>query len=415
MTPHNKMGRVREMIERNAFLADGLSTYGSIFMGDQFQVTADDERTQQEMNQWLEQSGLKHAMANGGVGKHFKGFGNAYYHVRKGRVTGVPKKFELITRPDDMWIQLDENGEVDYYVLEVPTELRGAGDQEYDTHMVSYGRNGYEKHSVTGVRYETDEILHVPQNMSKVQPYGVSDLASASSDEKILREIERSYGIMARHKQVPKKIFQFFEEMDGERMPVDSETFESKIKPQLNNLKDKDNPIFNGSWETDVIDYGYGGEEIKMQETINYLKRKVTSPVGPQFLMHGDMTTNAVSTDQKATFFMEIKGDREQHKQKLLPIFRRVAEQKDLDADSIGIEFGTLQFTTEQSRRQQTVEHWNQGLITLDEARQELGYESASGELPDETDPFKWEVQSQPQPNPQQSVQQSLRDILDSE
>ena len=411
MTPHARMARVREMMDRNAFISDGLSTYGGIFLGDNVEITSDDRQTEEELNQWLKESNLIDAMSKGGVGKHYKGIGNAYYHVKRGNATGVPKKFELITRPEDMWIRLDDNGEVQDYVLEIPTELRGQGDEDYQTYVVAYGANGYEKTTVTGVRYEKDEIVHVPQNVGVVRPYGRSDLASAASDEKILREIERSYGIMARHKQVPKKMFQFYrEDEEGNRMPIDSETWENVIKPEMNSLKDKDNPMFQGGWHADIQDYGYGGEEISMQETIDYLKRKITSPVGPGFLMHGDMTTNAVSSDQKAVFFQEVRGDRRQHKEKLMPVIREVARKKGLSQE-FDLSFGMLRLSTENSRREQALEQWNQGVITLDEVRRELGY-SEDQEL-GEDDPYKWEVQSQPAP--QDAVQQSLRQVMDDE
>jgi len=411
MTPHARMARVREMMDRNAFLSDGLSTYGGIFMGDNIRIESDDRQTEEEMNEWLQESGLIDALSKGGVGKHYKGIGNAYYHVKRGTATGVPKDFELITRPEDMWIRLDENGDVKDYVLEVPTELRGQGSQDFETFVVAYGANGYEKNTVTGVRYDRDEIVHVPQNIGVVRPYGRSDLASAASDEKILREIERSYGIMARHKQVPKKYFQFYrEDEQGNRMPIDSETWENTIKPEMNSLKDKDNPMFQGDWHADIQDYGYGGEDISMQETIDYLKRKITSPVGPGFLMHGDMTTNAVSSDQKAVFFQEVRGDRRQHKQRFESVLREVADKKGLSG-SFELKFGKLRLSTEASRDEQALEQWKAGVITLDEVRTELGY-SEDQEL-GEDDPYKWEVQSQPAP--QDAVQQSLRQVMDDE
>lgn len=410
MTPHARMHRVREMIDRNAFLADGLSTYSSLFISGEVRIESDDARTEEEMNEWLDNSGLVKAMSNGGVGDHYKGIGNSYYHVKRGRATGIVKEFELITRPEDMWIRLDDSGQVRDYILEVPNELRSSTDYEdenFSNFVVYYGEKGLQKNTVTGIRFEPDEILHVPQSLGVVLPYGRSDLASASSDEKILREIERSYGIMARHKQVPKILWTLKDRLnDG---PLDAETFE-EVKDQLNNVQDKDNPIVNGNVQAEMQDYSYGGAEINMQETIDYLKRKVTSPVGPQFLMHGDMTTNAVSNDQLAVFFQEVRGDRKQHKEKLLPIIRDVRDQKGLSG-SVSLKFGDLSLTTDRQERENALNMWDKGAITLNEVRDRIGM--PEDEEFDE-DPYKWEVQSQPSA-PAQQVQQTLRQAVEDE
>lgn len=415
MTPHNEMLRVREMIDNNAFIASGLSTYQSIFLGENVTVESDDPATEEFFNEeWLPQSGLLDAIGDGGAGEHFKGIGNAYYHVRRGQATGIPKKVELVSKPENMWIRKDDQGNVKDYVLEIPREIRdsdgddaagGFQDKQVSTFQVSYG--GTTRRSVTGVRFDRDEIIHVPQGRGQVPPYGRSDLASASSDEKILREIERSYGVMARHKQVPKQVFMFYQETgDGSRVPLDSETWEKDVLPQMNNLADDENPMFNANFNVDVEDYSYGGAEIKMQETIDYLKRKITSPVLPQFMMHGDMTTNAVSNDQLAVFFQEVRGDRHTHVEVFKPLLEEVAEKKGLNGN-VTLSFGDLSLTTEQSRKERIVSMWNDGLLTLNEARERLGLpeSDAFGE-----DPFKFEVQSQPNPPTPESLTKELRD-----
>lgn len=407
MTPHNEMMRVREMIDNNAFIASGLSTYQSIFLGDEVNVESEDAETRQFFNdEWLPESNLVNAMANGGVGEHFKGIGNAYYHVQRGEATGIPKKVELIAKPDNMWIRKNSDGSVKDYILEVPNEIRDHDNPEknYETFTVSYG--GTAKDTVIGIRYEPEEIIHVPQGMHQVPPYGRADLASASSDEKILREIERSYGVIARHKQVPKKIISLYKEMDGDQMPLSSEEYEEKLD-HLNSLRDTDNPVWNNV-KADIEDYSYGSENIKMQETIDYLKRKITSPVIPQFMIHGDMTTNAVSNDQLAVFFQEVRGDRHSHVQKFNELLQEVARRKGLSED-VTLSFGDLELDTEQSKKQRVVNRWQKGLITLNEARDMLG-------LPEDEefqeDPYKWEVSNQPSPA---AVQQTLRDVVDDE
>lgn len=412
MNPHNEMYRVREMIDNNAFVASALSTYQSIFLGDELVLESDDDRTQEWFNQeWLPESGLVEAISNGGAGEHFKGIGNAYYHVKRGEATGMPKEIELIAKPENMWIRKNDDGTVKDYILEVDRGEQGdeVNDMDVQNHVVGYG--GHERDSVMGVRYDKDEIVHVPQGRGQIPPYGRSDLASAASDEKILREIERSYAMMARHKQVPKKIFQFYKEIgDGERMPVDSEDWQD-IQTEMNSQDDKTNPMFNGEFQVDIEDYSYGGAELNMQETVDYLKRKITAPLGPQALIHGDMTTQAVSNDQLAVFFQEVRGDRHAHIQAFKPILREVAEEatKSGLSSDVTFKFGDLELDTEQGKRKQALEMWNKGVMTLDEVRNKL-------DLPEseafQEDPFKWEVQSQPAPD---AVQQTLRQAVEGE
>jgi len=415
MTPHTEMYRVREMIDNNAFVASALSTYQNIFLGDQLTVETNDDRTREWFNnEWLPKSGLVDAMSNGGV-QHYKGFGNAYYHVKRGQATGMPKEVELIARPEDMWIRKNPDGSVKDYILEVDRGVQGSevDNQEVQNYVLGYG--GYEKESVFGVQYDKDEIIHVRQGLHQVRPYGRSDLASASSDEKIMREIERSYAVIARHKQVPKKIFSFSQVQQGEEMPINSEDWEDDIKPRINNLKDSDNMLLNGL-KVDSTDYNYSGQDIKMQDTIDYLKRKITAPLGPQALIHGDMTTNAVSNDQLAVFFQEVRADRQAHMHAFKPLLREVAEKAPVNglSQDLSLGMGDLELDTEQGKKQQALEQWNKGVLTLEEVRSKL--ELDEDELPDEfrgQAPFKWEVQSQPQPA--ETMQQTLRQALNNQ
>lgn len=413
MNPHNEMFRVREMIDNNAFVASALSTYQSIFLGDELVIESSDDRTQEWFNEeWLPESGLIDAISNGGAGEHYKGVGNAYYHIKRGESTGLPKEVELIAKPENMWIRKNDDGSVRDYILEVDRGEQGDEVNDLDVQSFVVGYGGYEKRSVRGVRYEKDEIVHVAQGRGQIPPYGRSDLASASSDEKILREIERSYGVLARHKQVPKKIISLYKEMDGDRMPLSSEEFDEKLN-HLDSLRDTDNPVWNNV-EADIKDYSYAGGEIKMQETIDYLKRKVTAPLGPQALIHGDMTTQAVSNDQLAVFFQEVRGDRHTHIQAFKPILREIVEVANQKmgkgfTEDVQLKFGDLELDTEQGKRKQALDMWNKGVLTLNEVRDEL-------DLPEsdafEEDPFKWEVQSQPAPD---AVQQSLRQAIEGE
>jgi hypothetical protein len=409
MNPHNEMFRVREMIDNNSFVASALSTYQSVFLGDQITVQSGDESTQEWfMENWLPESGLTEAIGNGGAGEHYKGIGNAYYHVKRGTATGMPKEIELISKPENMWIRKEKDGSIKDYVLEVDRGEQGnrVNDMDVETYQVSYG--GFERHPVQGIRYDKDEIVHVPQGRGQIPPYGRSDLASASSDEKILREIERSYGIMARHKQVPKVMWILKDRLqDG---PLKDEDFD-EIKRQINNLNDTDNPILNGNIEAEKIDYSYGGAEIKMQETIDYLKRKVTAGLIPQALIHGDVSRNAISEDQRAVFFQEVRGDRQTHIKAFKPVLKEVVEKAPVGGLSkdVTLEFGELSLNTEQSREQRTIEMWNKGLIDLNEARERLGF-SEHEEF--QEGPFKWEVQSQPSP---ETVQQTLKQATGDE
>ncbi len=411
MTPHTEMFRVREMIDNNAFVASGLSTYQSIFLGDELTVESSDDRTREWFNdEWLPESGLVEAISNGGAGEHYKGIGNAYYHVKRGEATGMPKKFELIAKPENMWIRKNPDGSVKDYILEVDRSIQGDEHEgkDVDTYLLSYG--GYEKESVFGIQFDKKEIVHVPQGQHQVPPYGRSDLASASSDEKILREIERSYAVIARHKQVPKKIFQFYQEVQGDKQPINQEDWEEDIKPRIKNLRDTDNLLLNGI-NVDKEDYNYSGQDIKMQETIDYLKRKITSPVLPQFMMHGDMTTQAVSNDQLAVFFQEVRGDRHTHIQAFKPVLREVVENAPVQglSSDVTLSFGDLELATESSKKEKALEQWNKGVLTLNEVRDKL-------ELPEDTefeeDPYKWEVQSGPDPG---AVQQTLRQAIEDE
>jgi len=380
-TPHEEMQRVREMVDRNAFLANAGTTYSNIFIGNEFRVKSPNPELEEDLNQFLEDSGLTDAMVEAGV-EHFKLIGNSYYHLRNGDATGAPQKVELLPRPELVWIRFNPDGEVKDYIQEVPRSVRQDFDEstgrDIETFRVSYG--GFNKKSVQGIRYEPENIVHIPQGQGQIPPYGRSDLASAAVDEEILREIEKSYGMLARHKQVPRKMISMFtEDASGNRSPLNSEEFED-VQNEMRGLEREDNPLFNGV-QVDVEDLSYGGANIQMQEAIDYLKRKITAPVGPGFLMHGDLTRNAVSEDQKSVFFLEVEGDRKQHKEKLRPVLRDKAEALGYaDPGNFELRFGDLEFETAEKEREEVVNKFKSGLVTLNEARDMLDMEPVPGE-----------------------------------
>lgn len=399
LTPHKEFERVREMRQQNAFVETAVATVRDLIMGKHQRVVSEDEDTQEFFNeQWDARQSMIEAMRNSI--DDFVAYFNGYAEIIGPRTD--PDGFKAFTRPERMWIVNDDDGRTRGYVQEVPKRFIGA-NSDLDWIKVGYGRsNKLNQQSIRGVMFEEDEVIHMKGSPGPIEDYGRSRLASAISDHKILKEIERSMAIFARFKSVPKKAIGI---TDSDGQPLSQKEFDKLVR-DWNRTGDFENFLTNGR-QFDINDMDYADAQARFEPMVNYLKRKITSVLGPEFYFHGETTTHAVSHSQQATFFLQVQGWRDQILKPWNRVLQEVAEARGLASD-VHWEFGPFDFETDSMKREKALKAWNGGLITNNEARQLAGLDPAADE--NIGDAYKWEVDDRPA-TPLQQLQQHLDKI----
>lgn len=376
LDPHEEMERAEQIYRSNTYVVKGVDTMTNALLGRRTTV----ERREQESNADADEEGIK------ALRRHFNRrlkpelreavenavkTGNGYITVKK---EGGVYEYSAIPRSEDVYIEYDDDFNVDYYVVEVPDNITDRRDQ-YTSFSVGYGRN--QEKQVKGFRLETNEIIHLRIGTSHIPVYGRSSLASASDDIKILRELERDQAVISRYKSVPRKILEL-EDIDGQRVP-DNKLAE--LKRKLQNMQDYENLYTNKP--INVEDMSYAGEVPNLQPMIQYFTEKIVSGLAPSFYMFGKETTYAVSNDQKNMYLLRIQSIRDGFKEPINEHLRKVARDQDVESTGITVEFGEFDFPTEKETAEKAKEQFRAGLITLNEARDKLGLGQADDDIGD--------------------------------
>jgi len=409
LTPHEEMWECEKMSRENAFIQTAVEILKDILIGNELTVEAedDDEYTKDFYDEWIQKSGYKLALAE--AIENFIKLGNGYIEILPGLKTGIPRKAIPIPRAWKIWIIPDEQGNLHYYE-EVPKTYRG---KEAETVKVNY--EGYGRYrTIRAVEYK-NPIQHFKWGISHIPHYGRSPLASAISDNKILREIERAMAVVARYKAIPRKLISI-NNADG--MGISQKEIDNIIE-YWNNLSDLENPVIGGK-KIDLLDLSYAGQELNYDPMISYLKKKITSVLAPQFYVHGDTTTYAVALEQKNLFYLTVMARRQMIEQPINDLFEEIRiKHNSLPVELRGkdwqplkkawVKFGEFDFETKEEERAMALNLWNSGLITLDEARQKFELPPIGDEQGGNA--FKWDITNlQPVQQPMSISPRAIKD-----
>ena len=296
-------------------------------------------------------------------------------------------EYRPIYNTEDMYIDYDyETDEVKRYIMRVygvNMKKEGVG-----THTI-YTPYGIE--TVIGYELSKESIIHYKFGNDVYGVYGRSPIAPTLNDVDILKKIERAVAIIAMYKAVPKKIL----------MPDSADEEDSfspgeitQIEDLLRNSTDFENPIIDK--RIAELDLSNGGKDVNMQPYIDYLKRKITVAMAPEFLIHGEEVNRATSREQKQTYYLRVAATRRPFEITTTKALREgvnhmLADNK-FKKDLIGVftyEYGDFDIELPQERQERLLQNWNDGAMTLKELRAELDLQEIEG-----TDVFKWEVTS---------------------
>lgn len=252
---------------------------------------------------------------------------------------------------------------------------------------------------IMGFEYPAERIIHYQFKTHIWGVYGRSPVASTINDLEILKEVERAIAVISRYKAVPKKVI-MPEGMDGEAPATFDQTEIDKITKNLADSADFKNPVVGAQLK--ALDMGNGGTDINLMPYADYLKRKITITLNPEFITFGELVNYATSREQKQVLFLAISAMRVYFEPvSNRALFRGINKQFQnlmdqgvkLDINEFHYEYGEFAVELPEEKQVRVLNEWNNGIIQLNEARQNLGYAVIDG-----GGLFKWETNAATSP-----------------
>lgn len=381
LDPHQEMATARKILLYNAWAQAGVRTLVNFLFSGEVYVESENRATQQFLNSYLEDSNLEELTPQ--IFEDLIAFGNFYAEpisvkLSRGIYRGESiMHYEHVPHPERIYHVYNRSGDVQHYILETPQQQRVPGANQ---HYISY--NGQEKRSVYGVKIEKSDLVHCKMGISQIPSYGRGLLATVINDHEVLLEIERAMAIIARYKAVPKKLISVKNDDAGQATQA--------LIDKMNNLGDDENPITNA--ETDVQDLSYAGKDVNFAPITDYLKRKHTVAIAPEFLIHGEDTNRATSKEQREAFLLQAKSIREPARKFIRGELKRALRAyPELNAP-FTVNFGDFDVGEETETREFALKAYQMGLLKLGDAQEMLGLERDE-EL---GDAYQFELMGQP-------------------
>lgn len=360
MYPHEEMKAAQKIYLYNGHLQAAVNTYCNFLTGGEGQYVSKNPRLQVFLNRWYRDCNLKALTQY--IFQDTVKLGNWY--AERFEKDGKVVWYEYIPTPERMYHALDDQGMIEFFVLELPPEqLR---DGEFVT-IKYYGDN---RKAIRGIKLERSKIAYVKMGVNTIPSYGRGKLAGIVNDGKVILEVERAMAVTARYKSIPKKHINF-----PGAAPKQVENWQL----QFNQLEDYENPMTNAPAGMTINDMSYNGKELNFQPMLDYLKRKMTVAVCAEYLIHGEDTNRSTSREQKVGMMLNAKSEREPVKLFLINEARRAIAQlivanPELNGE-FDFEFGSFDTGEEDEKKKLALDQFQKGAITHGELREILGYE----------------------------------------
>ena len=368
-TIHEEMELCKEAYRENSLVHTSVETMTDLIKGDGFFIDTKNELLKRQLeNKGFLQSGYSEA-ADVAV-REAVITGNGYIEAIRDEKGNI-RKFLPFVNSEDIFIDYNyESGKITRYVQRTYLQPTQAKKKPVSI------RTPYGIETVIGNIISPENIIHIKLGNAAWGVYGRSDIVSILDDLRILETIERSIAVIAKYKAIPKKAL-MIEKREGETPLNEKELI--MLAEFLRNQSDYENPILNRKLE--ALDLSSGGSEIRMEGYIDYLKRKITISMAPEFLIHGQEVNRATSREQKQTYFLRIASKRAMIEPTLTKalISYVMGLNNKLLIGEFKFKFGEFDVILPEEKEQRVQERWQKGLITLKEARQLLGLEELEG------------------------------------
>lgn len=350
LTPHEEMKAIINAYYYNSLINASINTLNKFMIKDGLTVEANDEIVQASIENFIRQSRIDEDLSI--ATNNFLLTGNTYYEIIGG-------KFFVVPDSSRVYIDFDENLNPIKYIWELPRNAGVEGAKQYQ--ISYYGKNNWGKYPVYGV--ELKNVLHIKTGFNKIPIYGRSFIASTLNDVSILYEIEKSIGILAKNRAVPKILFIL---KNASEMKV------TQVADYLNSLNDDENAVLSLGEDFEMKDFSFSGKDINMDYMINHIRRKIISGLAPEFLLGlGSEVNRATAKEELTAFILRVSSLRSEF---LKPIKSYIAKQLNISEGAFDLKFGNFEFKDEAQEKAYYLNLYNSGVITKNELREQLGF-----------------------------------------
>jgi hypothetical protein len=360
--PHEEMLLAKKAYRYNSYINSAARTRANFMVGGKIEIVSKDEGTVAWGNKTLIDTGLsQHAQD---LAVDLVVTGNAYLErINSGNLTVY---YDYISFPERMYCDIDQAGLVIQYLQEIPEKMLN----------VNYGTITYygdRKKTVKGKLIPKEKIVHFKLGVAEIPAYGRGYVCSVINDYEILNQIERSMAVIARYKAIPKKMIMLNRGDD-----INGGKAAEAYANQISNLSDIENAVLPEKAE--VVDLSYSGQDTSFAPIVDYLKKKLTVSLAPDFIMHGEETNYAVSRDQKEAFILTVNAEREKVAAVIKKELKMLGKQTGAVLQDFEIKFGDFDLGQNEDKKNYAKDLFSSNIITLDEAREFVGLPPAEGD-----------------------------------
>lgn len=394
LTIHQEKAKCKRAYRDNTFLQKAVNGFLNIIMGDNPHIQSPNKVLMGYSNRWLYFSNYLSEARN--AIKQALIAGDGYLLKVKGDKGSY--KYKNIEESEDMYIDwnYEENRPNRYIKRVYATEARAKDikSPDYTTFTLNTPLG---TETINGIEYSSDEIIHVKFLENVWGVYGRSPIGSALDDVDILNQMERSAAVIAKYKAIPKKMI--FPDTTSEGEIMDDKAV-MKVKTVLQNMRDYESPVVGQKFS--ALNLTDGGQALDLTPYFDYFKRKISIVMSPEFVVHGELVNRATSTEQKQSFFLDVCSVRtefygviQEGANEGLTASIKTLEDQGVTVPKAKFEFvwGEYDVELREGKTLRITSEWNNGMITLNEYREQMGYD-----LDEDFGPaYKWELTSSPE------------------
>jgi len=310
-TPHYVMNKVLNMLEGRPSIANGLRQHVRFLLND-IRFESEDEKSKIFANEWLEKRfSLKKEL--------FKftyllvGGGTSYLEPQYLQMTNGARKlntFYAFPDPSIVYKNLSATSEEDYWVIELPMDVRSYGGMTPKFVPIYYirGSNVFRR-MIYGITRDKKSLIQATTGWSRTNDYGWGLLSSAVDNDDILEEIIKNWALIAKYRSLGKKIIGFYND-NGES--VDPGEIDN-IQKQLNNLEEEDSLLVNKKFVSE--DLTFTGNDNMMNTEVDFLRKDTGSSLVPNYMTAFSQDSSyATASEAKVPFSMELNATQEELK-----------------------------------------------------------------------------------------------------
>lgn len=373
-TPHHTMRQVLDMLEDRPSVSSGLSQV-ILFVLNEITFESSDPKTSKFMTEWFKQRQFlrkemrNDLMLNYGVGTSYlepvyteNGDLDAFFHVPDPSIIYKNLKCE---DPDE-----------DYWIMEVPSEVRKINGKTPSYHEVSYVKGDSFQHKrVWGITYPKEKYIQRKYGLSRTSHYGWGELCSAVNNEEVLKEITKNWSLMAKYRSLGKKIISFSNQ-DGSS--VTSEEIDD-IREDFRRLGEEESLIINKEFE--ASDLNFVGNDNDMMQVSSELKKENAASLVPTYMTaFANDANRATASEAKVPFRLKLESLQDKHEKFYTDLIcKPLVEKHSFLANDVSISFGTPKLHSMRDLAQTISSAYRDDVATLNEYRKAIGLTAVEG------------------------------------